>query len=186
MGETMQLRTRSALMLAAVFALLAAIAAPVGAQDGPTAEIDPLVVPAAGEQELNATGSGWQNDPAILPCPGLNGDESAFTIANSQDVCDVSAFVIPALEDGAFETPLTFDVPAEGLVVLVADQATLEFVLITVTVEGAADDSGDTGAEEAGTEELANTGAETGALLVIAASLLVAGLLFTTSRRHFV
>ena len=144
--------------LALVFAALIALAAPAAAQ---TISADPPAVPEAGSHDFTVTGSGFTDAGFLLPCPGANGDPAAI----AEDSCDLTA--LTPYEAGDWALDVTYDVPAEGLVVVAGNAAQTESGVTVIAIGDAA--------------ELPNTGADTnlyltvGLVLAVGAAVLVLG-----------
>lgn len=179
---------RLALALVAVAALFALSGAPASAQDGPTITVDPEFVEAPGEQEFTVTGAGWTVPSAfVLPCVVV---EDLTQLDAQGGDCDL-ANLTPAVNDGSggFEVTVTYDIPAEGLLIVVgdADQTESAFHIVTVGAP-AAEEGAEEGVEEeeaAGEEEeLANTGIESGLLAIVAGAVLAGGVMLTTTQRR--
>ncbi len=183
------------LMIGLGLALVAILAAPASAQDGPTLESDVTNVEAAGEQEFNITGAGWTAAPPIfvLPCTGATNLEDL--VAAGADACDLSALTPVTPEDGAFSVAVTYDVPAEGMCITAGDAATTESAAFCVTVGAADEGEGAEGEGEAAQEEeeapaeeeeaLANTGVESGLLAIIAIAVVAGGAMVISATRRF-
>ena len=144
--------------VALVFAALIALAAPAAAQ---SVSVDPPSVPEAGSYDFTVSGSGFTDSGFLLPCPGANGDPAAI----AEDSCDLTSLTpYPA---GDWSLSVTYDVPAEGLVLVAGNAAQTESGATVITI-------GDAG-------DLPNTGANTnvylitGLVLAVGAAALVAG-----------
>lgn len=135
--------------LALVFAALIALAAPAAAQ---TISADPPAVPEAGSYEFTVSGSGFTEAGFLLPCPGANGDPAAI----AEDSCDLTA--LTPYDAGDWSLTVTYDVPAEGLVIVAGNAAQTESGATVIAI-------GDAGA-------LPNTGADT--LLFVTVGLVLA------------
>lgn len=151
---------KSIVRVALVFAALIAMAAPAAAQ---SISADPPSVPEAGSYDFTISGSGFTDAGFLLPCPGANGDPAAI----AEDSCDVAN--LTAYEAGDWELDVTYDVPAEGLVVVAGNAAQTESSATVITIGEAA-------------AELPNTGANTNLYLMVgfvlaagAAALVVGG-----------
>ena len=162
---------RLALALVAVAALFALTGAPASAQDGPSITVDPEFVEAPGEQEFTVTGSGWTVASAfVLPCIVV---EDLTQLDAQGGDCDL-ANLTPVTNDGSggFEATVTYDIPEEGLLIVVGDADQTESAFHIVTVGAPAEEGGEEEAaaeeeEAAGEEEeLANTGVESGVITV--------------------
>lgn len=156
--------------------------APAGAQDGPSISAEPGAVDAAGTHTITISGSGYSGPLFVLPCPGAGGDPSAI----AEDSCDLAALTPAAPDDdGNFTVEVTFDIPAEGLVIVGGNAAQTEVGATVVGVGGgaaAADDTAeaaDDGAAEAEAATLPETGYESTLLVVVGASILAAGVMLT-------
>jgi len=150
-GNTM----KSLFRVALVFAALVAFAAPASAQ---SIQADPPAVPEAGTYDFTISGTGFSEPGFVLPCPGANGDPAQI----NETSCDVAA--LTPYSDGEFSVSVTYDIPAEGLVVVAGNAAQSESGA-TVIVVG----------------DLPNTGSNTnlyvtvGLVLAAAAAALVLG-----------
>ena len=144
--------------VALVFAALIALAAPAAAQ---SVSADPGSVPEAGSYDFTVSGSGFSEDGFLLPCPGANGDPAAI----DETSCDLTA--LTPYTAGDWSLSVTYDVPAEGLVLVAGNAAQTESGATVITI-GAAGDLPNTGI---------NTTAYliTGLVLAVAAAALVAG-----------
>ncbi|MCB0996804.1 MAG: hypothetical protein KDB21_17040 [Acidimicrobiales bacterium] len=162
--------------------LLALLASPASAQDGPSLTVDPATVDAAGEVEFTITGSGWTAAPPIfiLPGPVVDGEPDSENLDTGN--------LTPATPDadGNFEVTATYDVPAEGIAICGGDAGRTESACVVVTVggdgggeEAAADDSAE------GEEELAQTGSESGLIAVVAFSAVILGAMVVGLGRRF-
>lgn len=181
---------RLALALVAVAALFALSGAPASAQDGPTITVDPEFVEAPGEQEFTVTGAGWTVPSAfVLPCIVV---EDLTQLDAQGGDCDL-ANLTPAVNDGSggFEVTVTYDIPAEGLLIVVGDADQTESAFHVITVGAPAEEGGEEAAEEGGEEEaageeeeLANTGIESGLLAIVAGAVLAGGVMLTTTQRR--
>jgi len=191
---------KTMIALATVVAMLMtmmAAATPAYAQGDQTITSDPASVEEAGEYELTVTGSGYSEPAFLLPCPGANGDPAAM----DEDSCDTGNLTpVTPDGDGNWEATVTFEIPAEGLVIVAGNVAQTEVGLTAVGV-GAMEDSGameesteDSGAMEESMEEtaaaeddsLADTGNEALFVAVIGLTALLAGALFLNSKRDLV
>jgi LPXTG-motif cell wall-anchored protein len=163
----------------ALGALLLALSGTASAQDGPTITLDPPAVDAPGPVDVTVTGSGWTLAPELVPCPGYDGDDSAFSRDTATLHCDLAVGVQVILDGDSFEVTLTVDVPAEGLVIGAGGQFSGTETATGVVTVGAA--------EAAPAEaELATTGAETGVLAIIGIGLVGGGLLIVANRRQLI
>ncbi len=155
-----------------------ALAPAAQAQDAPTAIGDPLFVEAPGEATISLTGSGWIAGPvALVPC-----DVSTYEAlaAGGPDACDVSNLTIAvAGGDGSFTADFTLDVKEGGTCIGIGGGAgfTEQGGGFCVGVGAPVPPPG-----------AANTGAESGMIVVIGIAVLAAGALVVgmTRRRAFV
>ena len=154
---------RLLLAITAAFALTIAVAAPASAQ---TLEIDPNPVSEAGEQEITVSGTGFTDDGFLLPCPGANADPAQL----AEDSCDLAN--LSPYSAGDWELTVTFDIPAEGLLIVAGNAAQTEVVPAVISV-----------GEAAAEEELPNTGGNTQAYLLLAFVLFGAAAAFTMGGR---
>lgn len=179
-----------ALALAGALLLFTSVAR---AQDGPTIEADPASVDAPGEVEVTVTGSGFTTDGFLLSCPGLGGAVDGELSPDGSE-CDLAALTPYTVDDsGGWTATASFTIPEEGLVLVAGDADQTESARTLVSVgageepdEGAEepDEGGEAPSTEEGTEELANTGAESSLLTIAAATAILAGLLLMSSHRR--
>ena len=135
--------------LAALVSVVAlfAFTTQAAAQDGPTASIDPEYVSEAGTHTITVSGSGWPAaGTVILACAGYGGVEpEVVEEADALTKCDLEGFKQATMDGDSFSNAVDLDIPAEGLVILVGNQAAGLGVLATVKVgemmipEGGAD-----------------------------------------------
>lgn len=151
------------------------------AQDGPAISADPASVEAPGSVDVTVTGTGFTTDGFLLSCAGLEGNVDGALSADGSE-CDLAALTPYAVDDaGGWTATATFDIPAEGLVLVAGNADQTESARVLVSVGAAAE----TTAEDGGEEELANTGVESAALVVIAGAVIIAGgMLAATQRRR--
>ena len=154
---------RLLLAISAAFVMTIAVAAPASAQ---TVDIDPNPVSEAGEQEITVTGTGFTDDGFLLACPGANADPAQL----AEDSCDLAN--LTPYSAGDWELTVTFDIPAEGLLIVAGNAAQTEVVPAVISVGGAAAE-----------EELPNTGGNTQAYLLLAFVLFGAAAAFTMGGR---
>lgn len=154
---------RLLLAISAAFVMTIAVAAPASAQ---TVDIDPNPVSEAGEQEITVTGTGFTDDGFLLPCPGANADPAQL----AEDSCDLTN--LTPYSAGDWELTVTFDIPAEGLLIVAGNAAQTEVVPAVITV-----------GEAAAEEELPNTGGNTETYLLLALVLFGAAAAFTMGGR---
>ena len=124
--------------LAALVSVVAlfAFTTQAAAQDGPTASIDPEYVSEAGTHTITVSGSGWPAaGTVILACAGFGGVEpEVVEEADALTKCDIGGLTPATMDGDSFSNAVDFDVPAEGLVILVGNQAAGLGVLATVKV----------------------------------------------------
>lgn len=154
---------RLLLAISAAFVLTIAVAAPASAQ---TVDIDPNPVSEAGEQEITVTGTGFTDDGFLLACPGANADPAQL----AEDSCDLAN--LTPYSAGDWELTVTFDIPAEGLLIVAGNAAQTEVVPAVISV-----------GEAAAEDELPNTGGNTQAYLLLAFVLFGAAAAFTMGGR---
>ena len=154
---------RLLLAISAAFVLTIAVAAPASAQ---TVDVDPNPVSEAGEQEVTVTGTGFTDDGFLLACPGANADPAQL----AEDSCDLAN--LSPYSAGDWELTVTFDIPAEGLLIVAGNAAQTEVVPAVISV-----------GEAAAEEELPNTGGNTQAYLLLAFVLFGAAAAFTMGGR---
>ena len=144
--------------VALVFAALIALAAPAAAQ---TISVNPPAVPEAGSYDFTVSGSGFTDSGFLLPCPGANGDPAAI----AEDSCDLTA--LTPYDAGDWSLNVTYDVPAEGLVLVAGNAAQTE-----------------SGAAVIAIGDLPNTGINTNAYLITGLLLAVAAAAFVAGGRR--
>ena len=156
---------KSIVAIAAVLAMMVAVAAPAAAQAA-SLSVSPGSVDAAGEAELTVTGSDFTSDGFLLPCPGADGDPAKM----GADSCDTAALTPYTVdESGGWSATVTYDIPAEGLVIVAGNADQTESAVSVIAV---------------GAGTLPNTGANTNALVLMTLGLIGAGaVLFTGGRR---
>lgn len=171
---------------AAVLTLTLGLVAPAGAQADVSITATPGNVDAAGEHEITVTGEGYTGPAFLLPCPGAEGDMALLADDGACDLANLTPVTPDA--DGTFEVTTTFDIPEEGLVIVVGNAAQTEVgpALITVGAEAMAETMEDDGEAEAMTDDasLADTGVESSVLLIAGGTVLIAGMLIVNSRRE--
>lgn len=162
-------------MLVAVVAM----ATPAHAQEQ-TITSDPASVEEAGEHELTVTGAGYTGPAFLLPCPGAGGDPTAI----AEDSCDTGALTpVTPDDDGNWEATVTFDIPAEGLVMVAGNAAQTE-VGATVVMVGAMEEAMEE-SESMEDDSLADTGNEAIVFALVGLTALMAGVMFLNTRREF-
>jgi LPXTG-motif cell wall-anchored protein len=131
---------------------------------GPSIIVDPSSVSEPGTYDFTVSGSGFTDSGFLLPCPGANGDPAAI----AEDSCDLTSLTpYPA---GDWSLSVTYDVPAEGLVLVAGNAAQTEVLGIVITI-------GDAG-------DLPNTGANTNVYLMTALVLVIGSLMFFVAARR--
>lgn len=184
------------LLASAVFlALLVGFAAPASAQDEPTLTVDPPSVDAAGSHDFTVTGTNFKPVPGfLLPCPGAEGDLETMAGGDPAALCDLSnLFSYIVDDDGGWSAEVTYDVPAEGLVMAAGDQGGENAAATLVTIgdspaaetTDADDGDADDDAAASGGEDLAETGIETAALFIFGATIVIAGYMIIRYGRAF-
>lgn len=170
--------------LAAILTLTLGLVAPAAAQGDQEIVATPSSVDAAGEHEITVEGSGYTGPAFLLPCPGAGGDLAAV----AEDSCDLGSLTPVAPDsDGNFTATVTWDIPAEGLVMVVGNAAQTEVAAAVVSVGGGeamADESMEDDAMEEASDDLAETGVESSVLVIAGGAILAAGALFINSRRE--
>jgi len=191
MKKTMIALATVVAMLMTMVMTVTAAATPAFAQGDQTITSDPASVEEAGEYELTVTGSGYSEPAFLLPCPGANGDPAAM----DEDSCDTGNLTpVTPDGDGNWEATVTFEIPAEGLVIVAGNVAQTEVGLTAVGVGAMEESTEDSGAMEESMEEtaaaeddsLADTGNEALFVAVIGLTALLAGALFLNSKRDLV
>ena len=183
---------RILISLAALMTLLIGFAAPASAQGDQAITADPSNVAEAGEHEITVTGSGYTGPAFLLPCPGAEGD---LTKVVEDGACDLGSLTpVTPDDDGNFEASATFDIPEQGLVMVVGNAAQTEVAAAVVTVGGEAEAEAEAEAEEeaapavasdeSGEDALAETGIEAYQLVIIGAAVAMAGAMVTRTRRE--
>ena len=154
------------LIIGAALGLTLALVAPASAQ-GASISADPASVSEAGSADITVSGTGFAQDGFLLPCPGANGDPAQL----AEDSCDLTN--LTPYTAGDWSLDVTYDVPAEGLLIVAgsADQTEVATFVITIGEVAQAD------------EELPNTGGNTQALLVGAIVLFAAAGAFVVGGR---
>ena len=155
-------RTMALAALTSVVALFA-FTTQAAAQDGPTASVDPEYVSEAGTHTITVSGSGWPAaGTVILACAGFGGVEpEVVEEADAFTKCDIGGLTPATMDGDSFSNAVDLDIPAEGLVILVGNQAAGLGVLATVHVgEMMADDMADEGGTD--TDMAPEGGADTG------------------------
>lgn len=152
---------KTVVRVALVFAALIAMAAPAAAQ---SITADPPSVPEAGSYDFTVSGSGFTDAGFLLPCPGANGDPAAI----AEDSCDLAN--LAPYDAGDWSLSVTYDVPAEGLVLVAGNAAQTESSATVITI-------GDAG-------ELPSTGANTNAYLITGLVLAVGAAAFVAGGRR--
>ena len=143
-----------AVAAAASMLALFALAGQAHAQGEATASADPEYVGAGGSHSITVSGSNWPDSgTVIIPCAGYGGVAPAEVVeAEVFANCDLGNLFPVTVSDGSFSESLTLDIPADGLVMLVGNQAAGLGVLVVVKVGESMDDMGDDMAPEGGAE----------------------------------
>ncbi len=143
--------------------LILGLAAPAGAQ-GPSLNATPGSIEAPGSLSLTVTGSNFTDDGFLLPCPGADGDPAKM----GADSCDTAALTpYTTGSDGSWSASVTYDIPAEGLVIVAGNAAQTENAVFVIAI---------------GVSELPNTGANTMALLFFAVAMLGGGAVLVSKK----
>ena len=162
------------------------------AQGEATASADPEYVSAAGSHSITISGSNWPDSgTAIIPCAGYGGVAPAEAIeAEVFANCDLGSVSPAGVAGGSFSETLTLDIPADGLVLLIGNQAAALGVFVVVKIGEPMDDMGDDmapdGAAETGFGGMAGSDGNSVAVplaATIAAVTLLGGAVLV-SRRH--
>ena len=179
--------------VAVALGIVALLAAPASAQDGPSITVEPMSLEAVGEQEFTVVGAGWTAAPPIFVLPCFTVSTIEELTAQGAGACDTAALTPATPADGAFTVTVTYDVPAEGMCIAAGDAAQSEAAFVCVAVgaaeggegEGEAEPEPEAIAEEGGEEELANTGVESGLLAIIAIAIVAGGVMVISATRRF-
>jgi len=181
-----------ALTVAVSLLALLVLTSQAHAQGEATASADPEYVGAAGSHSITVSGSNWPaSGTVIIPCAGYGGVAPAEVVeAEVFANCDLGNLFPATVSDGSFSESLTLDVPADGLVMLVGNQAAGLGVLVVVKVgEPMMDDMGDDmapdGAAETGFGGTAGSDGNSVAVplaATIAAVTLLGGAVLATRR----
>jgi len=181
---------RILISLAVLTTLLIGFAAPASAQGDQSITADPSNVAEAGEHEINVTGSGYTGPAFLLPCPGAEGD---LTKVAEDGACDLGALTpVTPDDDGNFEASATFEIPEQGLVMVVGNAAQTEVAVALVTVGGEAEAEAEAeeeaapavASDDSGDDALAETGIEAYQLVIIGAAVAMAGAMVSRTRRE--
>ena len=183
---------RLALVIAAVAALFLATISPAAA-DGhtPVLTIEPASVDAAGEHEFTVTGSDFAPTGGfLLPCAGVEGDLALMAESDPTAVCDLGALTPYAPDDdGGWTATVTYDVPAEGLVLAAGDtggaNASAALISIGAAEEAAPAEEVEEEAAPAAADALPATGVESYLFAVVGLAIVAAGALVVRSSREF-
>ena len=125
------------------------------AQGEATASVDPEYVGAAGSHSITVSGSNWPDSgTVVIPCAGYGGAAPAEVVeAEVFASCDLTNLFPGTVSDGSLSASFTLDIPADGLVLLVGNQAAGLGVFVVVKVgEPMAEDMGDDMAPEGAAE----------------------------------
>jgi LPXTG-motif cell wall-anchored protein len=154
------------LTIGAVLGLMLALVAPASAQ-GASITADPASVSESGSADLTVSGTGFTSDGFLLACPGANGDPAQL----AEDSCDIAN--LTAYTAGDWTLDVTYDIPAEGLLIVAGNADQTEVATFVIAI-------GEVAQAE---EELPNTGGNTQALLVGALVLFAAAGAFVVGGR---
>ena len=178
----------------AIGLLTAAAVLVLGAGIAPAAEIE--VAPAdpdPGSQELTIEAAGFEADTAVYAVPCTVPDSGSAEDITPDD-CDITSVVTATTDaDGRATFVVTWDIPDVGLAVFVGDEMRTDqaTVILGDAVPAADPDTpagDDPQVEVLGTtvdeSELADTGADTDVLLLVAAALIGIGLLTMDAGRR--
>jgi len=192
------------MMVSVLFATMGTAAA----QDQ-TITIEPASVAEAGEHEFTITADGFNPTPGfLLPCPGAEGDLETMAGGDPATLCDLASLTPYTVEDdGTWTATVTYDVPDIGLVLAAGDTGgdNATAALISIGADDAEeadeaeedadddhdhdDDDGhdhdDDDAAASDSSALAETGTESALLVIIGATMLLAGLMMYRSSRVF-
>ncbi len=183
-------------LLVAMLAIFTASASAEG--HTPVLTPNPASVDAAGEHAITFTGEDFTpgNSIFMLPCEGAEGNLDNLTPDNTQEVCDIGALTPVVIgDDGTFSVEITYDIPAEGLVIAGGDAGGVDGSSTVISVGAAGDAAAEeepAAEEEAPAEEapaaesgdLAQTGVETPLMVGLGTVLLGAGFVATRAGRR--
>lgn len=180
------------MMLGLGLALIAIFATPAGAQEQRPVTVEPANVDAPGEAEFTVSASEFTGAApyGVIPCFTVTTVEELAT-ADLATECDAGAItLVTEATDGAWTATVTYDVPEGGMCILGFDLGQTEGGGACVTVGAAAEEGGEgaeTTAEEEGgeDEELANTGVESGLLVIFGIAIVGAGAMAVGYTRRF-
>jgi len=195
---------RTLAALAVMVGVLFATMGTAAAQDQ-TITIEPAVVSEAGEHEFTVTAAGFNPTPGfLLPCPGAEGSLETIAEGDPATLCDLSNLHAYTVEDdGGWTATVSYEIPEEGLVLAAGDTGGDNAAAALISIgsddaaadddEAAADDSeeaaGDDGNDDDATTtssgNLAETGTESALLVIIGATMVLAGLMMYRSGRVF-
>ena len=149
-----------ALAVAASLLALLVLTSQAHAQGEATASADPEYVGAGGSHSITVSGSNWPDSgTVIIPCAGYGGVAPAEVVESEVFAnCDLTSLFPANVSDGAFSESLTLDIPADGLVMLVGNQAAGLGILVVVKVGEPMDDMGDDMGDDMAPEGAADTG----------------------------
>lgn len=185
-------------MMTVLFATMGTAAA----QDQ-TITIEPASVAEAGEHEFTITAEGFNPTPGfLLPCPGAEGSLETIADGDPATLCDLSnLYPYTVDDDGGWTATVSYEIPDIGLVLAAGDtggdNAAAALISIGAEEEVAAADDADEEEEEAAADDaadaapattstgLAETGTESAFLVIIGATMLLAGLMMYRSGRAF-
>jgi len=143
-----------ALTVAVSLLALLVLTSQAHAQGEATASADPEYVGAAGSHSITVSGSNWPaSGTVIIPCAGYGGVPTAEVVETEVFAnCDLTNLFPANVSDGSFSESLTLDIPADGLVMLVGNQAAELGVFVVVKVGEPMGDMGDDMAPEGAAE----------------------------------
>lgn len=188
---------RTLVALVAMLTVLFASVGPAAAQDQ-TLTVEPASVAEAGEHEFTITASGFNPTPGfLLPCPGAEGSLETIADGDPATLCDLAnLFPYTVDDDGGWTATVSYDIPDIGLVVAAGDTGGDNAAAALISV-GAEEEAAEEEAEEeeaaeeaeaattSSSEGLAETGTESAFLVIIGATMLLAGLMMYRSSRVF-
>lgn len=168
-------------------ALVTVITPSAAAQDGPILTAEPSNVEAPGDVEFTITATGFTAAPpiAVIPCFGATTPEE---LAEAGIVaCDTGLLTtIDELANGGFTTTITYTVPETGFCIYSGDFLNTETGLPACITVGEATGDGEDNGESADGDSaidddddatLANTGAESALVAVMAFAIVGAGVM---------
>ncbi len=146
--------------------------------------LTPPGVAEAGEATFGVEVSGFTGGIAlfVLPCEFPDSGDMAEFDAGTCDTANLTPMQVG--DDGTGEAEVTFDVPEKGLVIIAGDAARTESA-VGVVVVGDAAGAEASAAGDSGSDDLAETGVETGMLAVVAGTLVAGGAMVVAASRRF-